>query len=272
MIGPPSVRPGRPRGEIEILEDLRFHPGDGPRTLRIYYPFAYRADPTRHFPVLYLHDGQNAFDHPASEVSPTWGVNTALDRLIDRRDLDPWVVVALDHRGHDRIGDFSPWPDPRAPVAPAGAEHAAFVAEELIPFIDRNLRTLAAPEHRAIGGSSLGGLMALYLGWSRPDLFCRVAALSPSVMWGDCQLARFWSLRGPPARVYLDVGSRELFDAGSFQLHYGVEVREFAAHLRMLGYGEDELRFVLDPRGEHSESDWRRRLPAALRWLLGPLG
>lgn len=268
MIGPPSVRPGRVRGQIEILRDLRFSPGDGPRTVRVYLPAAYQAEPTRRFPVLYLHDGQNVLDHPQSEVSPTWGVDSCLDRLVERQDLAPWITVALDHRGFGRIRDYSPWPDPRAPIEPGGAEHAAFVAGALVPFIDRNLRTLPGAEHRAIGGSSLGGLMALYLGWSRPDLFGRVLALSPSVMWGESQLARFWSLRGPATRLYLDVGSRELFDAGSFQLHYGVEVREFAAHLRMLGYREDELRFVLDPRGQHSEADWRRRLPAALRWLL----
>jgi predicted alpha/beta superfamily hydrolase len=234
----------------------------------VYYPFSYLTEPARRFPVLFLHDGQNVLDHPASEVSPSWGVNSCLDRLTERRSIEPWIVVALDHRGYDRIGDYSPWPDHRAPIAPAGAEHAAFFADELVPFIDRNLRTLPAPAHRAVGGSSLGGLMALYLGWSRPDVFGRVLALSPSVMWGERQLARFWSLHGPPSRFYLDVGSRERFDAGDFQLHYGVEVREFAAHLRMLGYGEEELRFVLDPRGEHSEADWRRRLPAALRWLL----
>jgi predicted alpha/beta superfamily hydrolase len=265
--GPPSLRSSRARGQVEILSDLRFPGGTG-CTLRIYYPFSYRAEPARRFPVLYLHDGQNVFDHPASEVYPSWGVNTALDRLIERRGVEPWLVVALDHRGAERVGDYSPWLDPRVPIAPGGAAHAAFVADELVPFIDRNLRTLPAPEHRAVGGSSLGGLIALYLGWSRPDVFRRVLALSPSVMWGERQLARFWSLRGPPSRIYLDVGSRELFDAGSFQLDYGIEVRDFVAHLRMLGHRDDELRFALDPQGQHTEADWRRRLPAALRWLL----
>jgi predicted alpha/beta superfamily hydrolase len=245
-------------------------PGEGiTRALRIYLPRAYTEQHERRFPVLYLNDGQNVFDLPTPGAAVSWGADAALEGLVAQGGLGPWILVGVDHRGVDRIGDYSPWLDPRSEGNARGGAYAAFLVERLLPFIDRSFRTLPAREHRAIAGSSLGGLISLYAGWKYPEHFSRVGAFSPSVMWAGRQLFRFWSYRHtPPLRIYLDVGSRELFQAGEILLEYGLDVREFYAHLQALGHGEDELRFVLDPRGDHSEAAWRRRLPAALRWLL----
>ena len=87
-------------------------------------------------------------------------------------------------------------------------------------------------------------------------------------MWSSRQLFRYWSRHhAQPQRIYLDAGSIEHFESGDIALEYGLATREFHAHLTAVGYTDDELRLVLDPRGEHSEQDWRRRFPAALRWL-----
>lgn len=265
------------RGSLEVVRDATLGGPDalGAPALRVYLPQGY-GDPSNasaRYPVLYLHDGQNVFDRGGSGVALTWGVDVALDKLIAQRSIDPWIVVAIDHRNEHRIGDYSPWPDPRLPIEARGARHAAFVAERVLPFVDATYRTRPDPASRAVGGSSLGGLMALYLGWTRRPLFSRVAALSPSVMWSHRQLFRFWSRKlandgYPDPRIYLDVGSRELFVAGPVELEYGTDVREFRSHLEELGYTPDELRFVLDPAGGHDEGTWRRRIPAALRWLL----
>jgi hypothetical protein len=44
-----------------------------------------------------------------------------------------------------------------------------------------------------------------------------------------------------------------------------------AAILRAKGYGPADLAFAVDPGGAHNEAAWARRLPTALRFLLGPL-
>lgn len=235
------------------------------RTVRVYIP---PAAPGSRFRVLVMQDGQNLFDRHNPGGLPSWGVDLALDRFAAQGSGLPWLLVAVEHRGNERLADYSPWPDPRVPVEARGQEYAAFVAERLIPWARASLPVVEGPEHTAVAGSSLGGLISLYVAWRYPDVVGRVAAFSPSVMWSSRQLFRYWSRHpGVFQRVYLDAGSREVFDAGDFSLDYGAAAVEFHAHLSAVGYPASELRLVRDPRGKHGESDWRRRLPAALRWL-----
>jgi enterochelin esterase-like enzyme len=60
-------------------------------------------------------------------------------------------------------------------------EHAAFVADELVPAIDGAYRTDADPDARAIAGVSYGGLAATFIAASHPDVFHGLAAFSPSL-------------------------------------------------------------------------------------------
>lgn len=257
------------KGELQILRDVRSGPEGVARTIRIYTPEACRRRPAP-FPVVYMHDGQNLFDEPLSGDAMTWGVDEALEMLVDEGVLEPWIVVAVDHRGVERIADDSPWDEPRASVRGRGAAYGAFVAEQLKPWIDTRYPTRREPEWTATVGSSLGGLMALYLGLAYPDRFGRIGALSPSVMWSERGLFHHWRRHSRRySRIYIDAGERERFEADGISLDYGAGARAFHAHLASLGYGEHELQLVLDPEGQHTEGDWRRRLPFALAWLLG---
>jgi predicted alpha/beta superfamily hydrolase len=201
-----------------------------------------------------MHDGQNLFDADG-EVEPTWGIDVALAEV-------PWIVVGIDHRGKDRIADDSPWLEPSSGEPARGAAYARFVAREATAFIER---TYATTSTRAIAGSSLGGLMALYLGARYPDVFPRVGAFSPTTMWAGSAIFDEWTTQRPE-RLYVDVGAREYFEAGDTILDYGREVPRFVEHLRSLGLDPN---FVLDPDGEHCERDWRRRFAASVSYLLG---
>jgi enterochelin esterase-like enzyme len=238
------------------------------RTLRIHTPPGYDASGRTRYPVLVALDGQNLFSRSRGEMG-TWAMDETLDRLAFTGEIPPWIVVGLDHRHERRIADDSPWADPRLDVPPRGAEEGAFVALDLLAWIDENLPAKPGAAHRALVGSSLAGLLALYVAWRHPRAFSRVGALSPSVMWSNGELARRWTARAAaPARLYLDAGLDETFDGGPFALDYGGAARTFAAHLRSIGYGDDALRVVLEPGGTHDEASWARRLGPAARWLL----
>jgi predicted alpha/beta superfamily hydrolase len=257
---------GAPRGRI-LTQKLASSPEGLTRVLRIYLPETYPRDPER-FSVLYLQDGQNVFDAGAA-VPVSWGVEAALSALAGGGRAR-FIAVAVEHRGAKRIGDYSPWPDPRMKDEPRGASYAEFFAEHLVPYVDKSFRTIPKPAARAVVGSSMGGLISLYIGARYPGVFGRVGALSPTAVWGGRELFRSFS-SPPPAgpKIYIDAGARELFSAGEVRLDYGAAARELYSHLASLGYTEAEARLVLDPAGDHSEAAWRRRLPEALRWLLG---
>lgn len=55
------------------------------------------------------------------------------------------------------------------------------ITQELIPYIDKNFRTIATRDCRAITGNSMGGHGALYLGTRHPGLFAQIGSLSGGV-------------------------------------------------------------------------------------------
>lgn len=254
-------------GRLHLFPGMPSPPEGFTRTVRVWLPEAYASAPQARFPVLYLQDGQNVFDHPSSAPGHPWGVERTLTDLA-REGLGPWMAVAVDS-GPGRLEEYSPFDAPEIGIRARGERYLRFQSEHLKPWVDAHFRTRPEPEHTAVAGSSMGGLISLWLGFTRPQLFSRVAALSPTVMWGSGELfRRVQQLPASPLRLYLDAGAREHLSIDGMELDYGRATRDFHAHLTGLGYPRDFLRLVLEPGGEHHERDWQRRLPHALRWLL----
>jgi predicted alpha/beta superfamily hydrolase len=256
-------------GHVHIIRDFASPQEGFSRTVRIYTPDAYDHEPHRRFPVLYMQDGQNVFAHPESSIYDTWCANTALEQMVSEGRLEPWLIVAVDSTSN-RLSEYSPWDEPRSQVQARGGSYTRFIVETLKPYIDSNYRTRQGSEWTAVMGSSLGGLISLYLGWKHPELFGRIGGLSPSVMWGWNRMFSEWSAHTRRwSRIYLDAGLHETIDPVGYTMYYGDATREFFHHLKSLGYADHELFLVLEPGGLHHEKDWQRRLPLAMRWLLG---
>ena len=170
-----------------------------------------------------------------------------------------------------------------------GDAYVRFLTGTLKPLIDRRYRTLADREHTGIGGSSMGGLIAVYAGLTRPDVFSRVMAMSTAVWFAEG--GRAWLSnnkllervheRGAPrgVRFYVDVGTEErsratdpdVVDAEGRRLTYArayVEgTRALASALVAAGASPEEVRLVVDDGAPHNESAWARRLAGAVQWL-----
>jgi predicted alpha/beta superfamily hydrolase len=170
--------------------NLRKHEGFRSRFLRnqrdliVYLPPGYDDQPGRRFPVLYLHDGQNLFDGATSFIpGMDWHVGQTADQSICSGAVEPLIIVGM-YNTKARIREYTPTHVPKLGGGRAD-RYAKFLIEEVKPFIEREYRTLAGPEKTGIGGSSLGGLVSLYLGLRIPEAFGKIAALSPSVWWNQ---------------------------------------------------------------------------------------
>src|SRR5438874_2226722 len=71
------------------------------RDVLVYLPPGYRRFSLRHYPVLYLHDGQNIFDAASSFAGVEWGVDETAQRLIRRRLIEPLIIVAVANIGEE---------------------------------------------------------------------------------------------------------------------------------------------------------------------------
>jgi len=137
----------------------------------------------RRYPVLYLQDGQNLFDGSTSFVKGSfWDVQNTSDRLIDEGAIEPLIVVGIYNTGVERMEEYTPMRDRNLGGGKADL-YGRLLVEELKPWVDQTYRTLDGPAHTGVGGSSLGGLVSLYLGLTLPQVFGRLAVLSPSVWW-----------------------------------------------------------------------------------------
>jgi predicted alpha/beta superfamily hydrolase len=234
----------------------------GDRRVVVHLPPGYGVDPERRYPVLYLQDGQNLFD-PAAPFGG-WAVDRATDGMPRLGKSAPVIVVGIENGGARRMLEYTPSRDPGERGGGGADRYLDFITKELKPAIDRSFRTLADRGHTAIGGSSLGGLLSLYAGITRPRVFGRVLAMSPSLWWNGGELVKKVAEGTRPRglRIYLDSGGA----------HDG---RENTDRLRDLLAGKG-MRFGRDlwhwcePTHEHNEAAWRDRFPRALSSLFPP--
>ncbi len=134
-----------------------------------YLPAGYKAD-TRRYPVLYmLHGGGGSKDE-----WPSYGLISTVDRLIGTGDIGPLIVVLPQ-------GDNGYWVN----QANEGPRWGDYLAHDVVRQVDAAFRTVADPDHRAIGGLSMGGAGALQLAFNHPNLFHVVGAHSPSLHVDD---------------------------------------------------------------------------------------
>ncbi len=223
---------------------------DNRRDILIYLPPSYFAS-ERRYPVIYMQDGQNLFDVATSFVGVEWGVDDTLQAL-SAEGLEA-IVVGIPNIGEQRMNEYTP---PNNPWwRGTGDRYVAFLIETLKPLIDRDFRTRAERACTGIFGSSLGGLISLYAFFTRSDVFGFVGAMSPSLWVGRGLMLD--QVRDSPVvqgRIYIDNGTRE------------PSAQRLADLLRKKGY--TDFTYVVDEDGRHTEADWARRLPDALRFLL----
>jgi predicted alpha/beta superfamily hydrolase len=231
------------------------------RDILVHLPGSYSATPSRRYPVIYMQDGQNLFD-PATSFAGDWGLLDVLATLPPR--VPEPIVVAIPNAGEERIQEYSPFVDPRAGGG-AADRYLDFVLNTLKPLIDNRFRTNAEPAATGLAGSSMGGLLSLYGFFRRAPAFGFVAALSPSLWFGEAAI--FPLVKASPfvpGRIYLDTGTEE----GTESLLNARRMRDL---LRQKGYRDGvSLRWVEESGAGHQEAAWGRRFKAALPFLLSP--
>jgi predicted alpha/beta superfamily hydrolase len=261
---PAAEQPHTLTGEFRTHENFHSRHLPTDRTIIVYLPPGYDPAAAARYPVLYLHDGQNVFDK-ATSVGEEWCADETAQALIAAGAIHPLIMVGIYNTGERRIDEYTPTRDEAKGAGGQADLYGKLIVEELKPFIDREYHTLPGAEHTALAGSSLGGLVTLYLGLKYPTVFSRLAALSPSVWWDDRAIARQVEALGgkTPQRIWLDAGTAE-----------GEEVLTDARRLRdalvAKGWAPDgDLRYIEAEGAGHDEKSWCARFEQVLRFLYG---
>lgn len=134
----------------------------GEQHIKIILPSGYHDQPDRRYPVLYFLHG--APDDPIQQNYPALTMSDEMITVIPDGGAKGW---------------YANWLNQNTALGAQNWEN--FHLEQVIPFIDANLRTIATKKSRAIAGVSMGGFGALRYAQVRPDLFSQTASLSGDI-------------------------------------------------------------------------------------------
>ncbi|MEO8484767.1 MAG: alpha/beta hydrolase-fold protein [Betaproteobacteria bacterium] len=182
-------RPGSPDGRIVVLEHvsrvLDGNPLGDPhvRRLPVWLPPGYDEGAARgrgrRYPVLFDLVGFTGSGHAHVNWRPfDENVPERVARLIRDRRMGPCVIVFPDC--------FTSLGGNQYVNSPALGRYADYLTRELVPFVDREFRTLASRDHRGCFGKSSGGYGAIVHGMQRADTWGAIADHSGDAMFEFC--------------------------------------------------------------------------------------
>jgi predicted alpha/beta superfamily hydrolase len=222
------------------------------RTYLVHKPVGYDFTDER-YPVIVLLDGEANIQH----------VSATADFLANNGRAMKMLVVGIENT--DRQRDLTPpITNTRTSDRPEGKVGGAerflsFIAEELLPSIDRTYRTRPT---RILIGHSFGGLFASYALLKRPELFKAYISVSPSLWWDNQALADealnfAANHKDVQAAVYVTMGSEGGSTLGGTQ--------KFVGALTSAGNGVEAV-FTRWPEESHG-SVVMRSVYEGLKWL-----
>jgi predicted alpha/beta superfamily hydrolase len=244
--------------QVSVLSENFFIPQlNRSRKIWLYLPPDYHTS-QKHYPVLYMQDGQNLFDRQTA-FAGEWKVDESLDSLFNLGDHG-CIVVGIENGGTQRLNEYSPWVNPQYGGG-QGDAYILFITSTLKPYVDSVYRTLPEFEFTGIMGSSMGGLISLYGGIKYPDVFGKTGALSSSFWFSPNSYTHLSDTgAGEDSYIYMIAGGQE----GGNQIK---DMEKMQEALINAGLPFSNVISVQHPDGAHSEWYWAREFPKVYQWL-----
>ncbi len=221
------------------------------REVQVYLPARFRR--RRRYPLLIVHDGADYLRFA--------NLKAVLDNLIHRQEVRGLIAV-LTHSS-DRLREYA-----------NDGRHARFLAEEVVPLLQRRLPLIDDPDARCLMGASFGGVASFSTACRYPGFFGRLLLQSGSFAFTDIgpnprgpafdPVVRFINeYRREPKKV-----SERVFQSCGVYESLIYENRSMLPLLQSTGM---EVRYT-EARDGHNWENWRDRLREGLSWLFpGPL-
>ena len=254
---------------MRIKRDFYFKTEDKPRMLHIWLPDDYEESNER-YPVMYFFDGHNLFYNEDATYGKSWGMKEFLEQWTKKMII---VGIECGHGPDERLSEYMPYPSVGrfSHIEPTGDATMQWIIEDLKPIIDKDYRTIPFRECTAIGGSSMGGLMAVYAAVHYNQWFSKAACVSSSI--GFCMEPLMKDMKvqemSADTRLYLSWGTREAhnikdkgkMDTNSDTYHWNKQVAEQAESCGATVLMDCQV------GGGHCEADWEKLVPTFMNFL-----
>lgn len=232
------------------------------RMLHIYMPDHKTQE---RFPVLYMFDGHNLYFNEDATYGKSWG----LKDYLDQKNAQIIVVgIECSHEGRNRLNEFSPYTF-KSPhlghIKGSGKQFFDWMMHDLKEYIDANYPTLKDAKNTYVGGSSMGGLMAVYGGAMHPEVYSKAICVSTAYSSGFDQLMN--DIKAMPnytdSSFYFSFGEYEAMDKDYFALM--TDKNTTCANLLQKKGAHAYVHCIL--KGTHSEASWEKEIPVFMEEL-----
>ena len=237
---------------------------DKKRLVRVYLPSNYEFEnPSKRFPVMYMMDGKNLFDDHTSFVGE-WRVDETIEKYV-KSNGKGMIVVGIDSSKSDmgRTNEMLPesnnyvknFPEFKEPLNGYGSILGEFIFNELKPMIDNTFHTLSDKANTGVGGSSMGGLYAFYLGSKYKDKVDFSLCFSPAfLLYTEKEFKE-----DVESKITTNEGYGKFFlFCGGVELETIIEplTLYMFKHLSSVGFDSNQVRYIYDTSAVHNEGVW----------------
>jgi predicted alpha/beta superfamily hydrolase len=245
---------------VQILADtIEIDYLDEKRTLAIYLPANYGKD-TQRYSVIYFLDGQSLFDQKIQEGTE-WQIDEVLDSLGMLNQAQS-IIVGM-NSSEDRLKEYKPFPSTRwySDKIVSGDQHAKWIVEHVVPWIDARYRTKKDPKSTIIAGASLGGLMSYYMLMEYPTVFGGAIVFSPSFWVNEI----VFTLHEKNPQVF---DQKIYFDAGQLETPTVKSIEKMKEILVNYGVPEGNIKLDIEEGEGHWHMTWKKGFKKAYPWII----
>jgi len=257
------------QGAYQVLQQPIYSPQlKNSRLLIIYTPPSYYENTLKPMQnVLVMHDGQNLFNDSTSFAGRAWRCQNTINSLVVQGNMDEVFIIGV-YNTPDRINELTYSYDPTQKAGGKGDLYLDFLENTVVPYVKGQFRIQVPQSNLGILGSSLGGLISCYAGWTRAKTYSRAGCMSSSFWWNSEDFNNTILVKNPPPKqmtLYLDSGNA---GPSNDDVTQTITVRN---HISRLGFtmGTD-LFYYLDNGGQHSEKYWGDRFHVPMTDLYPP--
>jgi len=244
------------------------------RTVRVWLPSNYDFNnKNKRFPVIYMSDGQNLVDRYLSAYGD-WRLDKTVERLIEEGN-DGLIAVGIDCPKDplERTKELCPPYEPTKKIfkmegdsfKPYADQYINYIVNELKPLIDKTFFTIS--DNTAIGGSSMGGIMAFYAYIYKPEIFKFSLSFSPAFFFYKKKdwfsiLDKYDISPNKNGKLFLYSGGKDFEKMFLKPTIYTYE------YLLKRKYKNDQVALLVDTNEIHHEDAWAKYLYDALKYWL----
>ena len=258
------------QGEYKYIYNVFSPQLKNTRNLVIYTPPSYLENTLKTgYPTLFMQDGQNLFNKSTAAFG-CWNCQDTINQQVVEGNMEEIIIVGVDNTP-DRNNEYTYSYDPSEGFGGLGDIYLDFLADTVIPVIQSSYPRADVTENTGILGSSLGGLISCYAGWTRTQRWPIAGCMSSSFWWNNQDfnntvMIKYLAPNVQSLNVYLDSG-----DSPAPSFDDVVQTHTVMTHFQSDGWVLNQtLFYYVDKGGQHNEYYWGQRFWIPMTYLYPP--